>query len=187
MVPTGFDELTKLAGEIGKDVKEMTGALAESLRKLVEANRDNVDLTMANIRVHRRRDPLEGRRHQEPPPCHHAPEVADGEKGRDGLRLRVVRRSEPEVARTLADVAVLAAVAGSARGRALPEGTAVFGEVGLLGEVRAVTDATLRLKEVSSLGFSRVLIPSGNAAESSAFPDLDVTPVRSVEELLERT
>ncbi len=83
-----------------------------------------------------------------------------------------------------ADLAVLAAVAGSARGRALREGTAVFGEVGLLGEVRAVTDASLRLKEAASLGFSRVLLPAGNAAEAAAFPDLEAQPVRNVEELL---
>ena len=86
-----------------------------------------------------------------------------------------------------ADAAVLAAVAGSARQRPLADGTVVFGEVGLLGEVRAVTDATLRLKEAASLGFSRVLLPAGNAGEAAAFPDLDAQPVRSVEELLRLT
>jgi len=72
-VPVQFDELTKLASEIGKDVKELTGALsgsmggekgeakinrivdnvgalAEQLKNLVEANRQNVDVTMANLR-----------------------------------------------------------------------------------------------------------------------------------------
>lgn len=72
-VPVEFDELTKLASDIGKDVKELTGALsasmggeagearinrivdnvgalAEELRRLVEANRANVDVTMANLR-----------------------------------------------------------------------------------------------------------------------------------------
>ncbi|KAA0251106.1 MAG: DNA repair protein RadA [Acidobacteria bacterium] len=86
-----------------------------------------------------------------------------------------------------ADAAVLSAVAGSARQRPLRDGTVVFGEVGLLGEVRAVTDATLRLKEAASLGFSRVLLPAGNAGEAAAFPDLDAQPVRNVEELLRLT
>ena len=68
-----FDELTKLAQDIGKDVKELTGALsgslggetgeakinrivdnvgalAEQLQNLVESNRQNVDVTMANLR-----------------------------------------------------------------------------------------------------------------------------------------
>jgi DNA repair protein RadA/Sms len=62
-----------------------------------------------------------------------------------------------------------------------------FGEVGLLGEVRAVTDAALRLKEAVSLGFTEAFLPSGNATEAAEFPDLAVTPVSSVEELLART
>ena len=86
-----------------------------------------------------------------------------------------------------ADLAVLAAVAGSVRETALPKGAVAFGEVGLLGEVRAVTDATLRLKEAVSLGFTEAFLPAGNAAEAAAFPDLGVTPVASVEELLART
>ena len=86
-----------------------------------------------------------------------------------------------------ADLAVIAAVAGSFRGRALPPESVLFGEVGLLGEVRAVTDAPLRLREALSLGFKRVTIPAGNAAEAAAFPDLEVVPVTSVEELLART
>ena len=72
-VPVQFDELTKLASDIGKDVKELTralsgsmggeageakinrivdnvGALAEQLKNLVESNRQNVDVTMANLR-----------------------------------------------------------------------------------------------------------------------------------------
>ena len=59
--------------------------------------------------------------------------------------------------------------------------------MGLLGEVRAVTDAALRLKEAVSLGFTEAFLPAGNAAEAAAFPDLAATPVASVEELLART
>src|SRR5664279_1861089 len=92
-----------------------------------------------------------------------------------------------ESAEPAADLAVCSAVASSFRGRAVPAGTAVFGEVGLLGEVRAVSDAALRLKEAVSLGFHSALIPAGNAGEAAAFPDLSVVPLRSVEELLERS
>jgi phospholipid/cholesterol/gamma-HCH transport system substrate-binding protein len=72
-VPVEFDQLTKLAEEIGNDVKQLTGALsaslggetgeakinrivdnvgalAEELRALVEANRANVDVTVANLK-----------------------------------------------------------------------------------------------------------------------------------------
>jgi DNA repair protein RadA/Sms len=91
-----------------------------------------------------------------------------------------------ESAEPAADLAVAAAVAGSARGRALTAGTVVFGELGLLGEVRAVSDVALRLKEAVSLGFKGAILPAGNASEAAAFPDVAVTPVRSVEELLEK-
>jgi DNA repair protein RadA/Sms len=92
-----------------------------------------------------------------------------------------------ESAEPAADLAVCAAVAGSLRGRALAPGTFAFGEVGLLGEVRAVSDAALRLKEAVSMGLGTALAPAGNAAEAAAFPDLSVVPLRSVEELLDRT
>ncbi|MBI1849848.1 MAG: DNA repair protein RadA [Planctomycetes bacterium] len=59
------------------------------------------------------------------------------------------------------DLAVALALAGALTGRALPAGTAVFGEVGLRGEVRAVTRASERLAEAARLGFKRVLAPRG--------------------------
>ncbi|MGE5345409.1 MAG: DNA repair protein RadA, partial [Acidithiobacillales bacterium] len=91
-----------------------------------------------------------------------------------------------ESAEPAADLAVAAAVAGSLLGKALPRGTVVFGEIGLLGEVRAVSDVPLRLKESVALGFTGALLPAGNASEASPFSDLRVTPVGTVEELLAR-
>jgi DNA repair protein RadA/Sms len=83
-----------------------------------------------------------------------------------------------------ADLAVAAAVASSLRALPLAERTVLFGEIGLLGEVRAVTDAERRLKEAVSLGFTSAILPFGNAGEAAPFPDLATMPVRSVEELL---
>ncbi|HKC25686.1 MAG TPA: magnesium chelatase domain-containing protein, partial [Thermoanaerobaculia bacterium] len=83
-----------------------------------------------------------------------------------------------------ADLAVAAAVASSLRALPLAERTVLFGEIGLLGEVRAVTDAERRLKEAVALGFTSAILPFGNAAEAAPFPDLATRPVRSVEELL---
>lgn len=85
-----------------------------------------------------------------------------------------------------ADLAVLAAVASSLRGVALPASTAVFGEAGLLGEIRAVTDAPLRLKEAAALGFTRVLLPAGNASDAAGFPDLKAEPIATIGDLLRR-
>jgi len=62
-----------------------------------------------------------------------------------------------------ADLAVVAAVASSARGRPLAAEVVLWGEVGLTGEVRAVGRSEARLREAARQGFSRCLLPAGNA------------------------
>ena len=61
-----------------------------------------------------------------------------------------------------ADLAVVAAVASSVRNRAVAAGTAVFGEVGLAGEVRAVSHAARRVREAAQMGFTRCVMPAAN-------------------------
>jgi len=90
-----------------------------------------------------------------------------------------------EVTEPAADLAIVAALASSARGRALPDGAVFFGEIGLLGEVRRVPAAASRLKEAAALGFGSVWLPGGNAGEAAAFPDLRCQPVGRVAEFLE--
>ena len=60
-----------------------------------------------------------------------------------------------------ADLAVALAIASSALGKALPEDLAVFGEVGLAGELRAARASSRRLKEARKLGFEKILAPAG--------------------------
>src|SRR5207302_964800 len=60
-------------------------------------------------------------------------------------------------------LAVVAAVASSARGRALADDVAVWGEVGLTGEVRAVGRSEARLREAARQGFRRCVLPASNA------------------------
>jgi len=62
-----------------------------------------------------------------------------------------------------ADLAVVAAVASSARGRPLAAEVVLWGEVGLTGEVRAVGRSEARLREAARQGFSRCLLPAGSA------------------------
>jgi DNA repair protein RadA/Sms len=69
-----------------------------------------------------------------------------------------VRISEPA-----ADLAILLAVLSSCREQPLPEKLAVFGEVGLVGEVRPAPRGQERLREAAKLGFRRALIPRANA------------------------
>jgi DNA repair protein RadA/Sms len=61
-----------------------------------------------------------------------------------------------------ADLAVAAAVASSVRNRPVRQKTAVFGEIGLAGEVRAVTQAARRVREAAQMGFTRCILPKGN-------------------------
>ena len=84
-----------------------------------------------------------------------------------------------------ADLGVVAAVASSLRNRAVRPGTAVFGEVGLAGEVRATPQAALRVKEASQLGFTRCVMPAGNAAAAAAGESCRHVGVGTVEEALE--
>ncbi len=60
-----------------------------------------------------------------------------------------------------ADLAVALAIASAARGVALAEGLAAFGELGLTGRLRAATQAERRLEECTKLGFRTVLVPKG--------------------------
>ncbi len=62
---------------------------------------------------------------------------------------------------------MLLACASSLRGKALPQQLAVFGEVGLSGEIRPVPNGQERLKEAAKHGFKYVILPRGNAPQKS--------------------
>src|SRR5688572_29353084 len=90
-----------------------------------------------------------------------------------------VRISEPA-----ADLAVLLAIQGSLRGKALPRGFIAFGEVGLAGEVRPAPRGQERMKEAAKLGFSIALVPKANAPKK-AIEGLTVHAVERVEEAID--
>ncbi|HEY8369728.1 MAG TPA: DNA repair protein RadA [Thermodesulfobacteriota bacterium] len=90
-----------------------------------------------------------------------------------------VRLSEPA-----ADLALIAALASSVRDRPLDPETLVFGEVGLSGEVRAVAQAEPRLREGAKLGFTRAVLPRGNARRLTEAAGLEIVGVRDVSEAL---
>jgi DNA repair protein RadA/Sms len=86
------------------------------------------------------------------------------------------RVSEPA-----ADLGVVIAAASSYLDRPVRGEIVVIGEVGLTGEVRAVTGLAVRLKEAASLGFSGAVVPRNNLAGGERHP-LDVQGVASVDE-----
>jgi len=67
------------------------------------------------------------------------------------------------------DLGVAIAVVASFRDRIVDPRTVLIGEVGLGGQVRAVPQMELRLKEAAKLGFKRAIVPKGQT-----FPDLDL-------------
>ena len=89
-----------------------------------------------------------------------------------------VRLNEPA-----ADLGILAAVASSLRDQPVPPDLALFGEVGLTGEVRSVTFPALRLAELQRNGFTRALVPAAAAREK--VPGVKLQPVRTVREVLQ--
>ncbi|QPF71770.1 DNA repair protein RadA [Roseateles sp. DAIF2] len=90
-----------------------------------------------------------------------------------------VRIGEPA-----ADLAVLLAIQGSLRGRALPKGFIAFGEVGLAGEVRPAPRGQERLKEAAKLGFSVAVVPKANAPKKP-IEGLTVHAVERIEEAMD--
>ena len=89
------------------------------------------------------------------------------------------------IAEPAADLAIVAAVASSLRNRAIPSDVVVFGEVGLAGEVRAATQAPLRVREAAQLGFTRCVVPDGNVAPGDVPAGVAIVGVRTVGEALD--
>jgi DNA repair protein RadA/Sms len=82
------------------------------------------------------------------------------------------------------DMAIIAAVASSFRNAPIEAGTFVFGEIGLSGELRAISQAEIRIKEAAKLGLKKGVIPSNNAKNLKE-PGVEVIGVKNVEEALE--
>jgi DNA repair protein RadA/Sms len=84
-----------------------------------------------------------------------------------------------------ADLGIVAAVASSVRNRPVTAATAVFGEVGLAGEVRGVSQASLRVREAAQMGFIRCIVPQGNCSTDDTPAGCDLIPVTNVSEALD--
>lgn len=70
-----------------------------------------------------------------------------------------------KISEPAADLAVAMAVISSMTNKPLPADMVVFGEIGLSGEIRAVSQPNLRLKEAQKLGFTNAIIPNSFAKE----------------------
>jgi DNA repair protein RadA/Sms len=90
-----------------------------------------------------------------------------------------------EVNEPAADLGVISAIASSFRNLQIPPDTAVFGEVGLTGEVRGVQQAQSRAREAQTLGFKKLILPASNKKGLEKLLGIRVVGVRNLEEALD--
>ena len=88
------------------------------------------------------------------------------------------------ITETAADLAVLLAVLSSYRDRPLDLELAVFGEVGLSGEIRPVPNGPDRLREAVKHGIKRIIAPKGNVPKGGV-PGLEILEVRHLREAID--
>ena len=86
-----------------------------------------------------------------------------------------VRIDEPAV-----DLGVVAAVASSFLDKPVDARTLVIGEVGLAGEVRAVSQVDARVREAMKLGFSRCILPESSRRQLPALSGVELHGVTSL-------
>ena len=93
-----------------------------------------------------------------------------------GLRL-----DEPAV-----DLAVAMALISSLKDKPLAEEAIAFGEIGLAGEIRSVSQALARVNEAVRLGFKRIVIPWHNLQTMSSFGGgIEIIGVRNIRQAFE--
>ncbi len=74
-----------------------------------------------------------------------------------------------KISEPAADLAVAMAVISSMTNKPLPADMVMFGEIGLSGEIRAVTQPNLRLKEACKLGFNSAIIPNSRKKDQKNY------------------
>lgn len=90
-----------------------------------------------------------------------------------------------KIAEPAIDLGIVLAVMSSFRNRAISHKVAAFGEVGLSGEVRAVSMAKLRVAEAQKLGFEICIVPEVCAEECRKNSSIKVIGVKNVQEAMD--
>lgn len=91
-----------------------------------------------------------------------------------------MKMTEPAI-----DLGIAMAIVSSFRERAIGDDMVVFGEVGLSGEVRAVSFAEQRIAEAAKLGFKRAVIPAVCKDKIGKITGIKVIPVSNLSEAIE--
>jgi DNA repair protein RadA/Sms len=91
-----------------------------------------------------------------------------------------IRVNEPAI-----DLGIVSAMAGSFLDRPIDPRVAVFGEVGLTGEIRGISQMETRIKEAARMGFTRCILPRTFSQVGSVEKKMKLTRIGNVKELLE--
>jgi DNA repair protein RadA/Sms len=91
-----------------------------------------------------------------------------------------VKINEPAV-----DLGIISAIASSFLDLPVSEGTVVLGEVGLTGEVRAISQVDIRAQEIKKMGFKACVVPKSNLERMSHVKGLEMIGVGTVKEAIE--
>jgi DNA repair protein RadA/Sms len=90
-----------------------------------------------------------------------------------------IKVEEPAV-----DLGVIASIASSLKNQTIDPELVVFGEVGLGGEVRGISQPEVRVKEASRLGFKRCLLPKQNQEKMKGVKGIELIGARTVEDAI---
>ena len=84
-----------------------------------------------------------------------------------------------------ADLAISLAIASAYKDKALGNDLAVFGEVGLSGEIRTITQTDKRIKECEQLGLKRILTNTGKNISSGS--KLKILDIKNIQDIIKHT
>jgi DNA repair protein RadA/Sms len=83
-----------------------------------------------------------------------------------------------------ADLGMIAAIASNFKDRLIDPETVVFGEVGLGGEVRGVSQSEVRAKEAMRLGFKKCVLPKQNQEKMKGIQGIELIGVRTIQDAM---
>ena len=92
-----------------------------------------------------------------------------------------IRMTEPAI-----DLGIILAIISSFRDKAIADDVLAFGEVGLSGEVRAVSMAEQRVLEAKKLGFERVILPAVCMKSVEKIGGIALVPVENIQDAILR-
>jgi DNA repair protein RadA/Sms len=90
-----------------------------------------------------------------------------------------------EVDEPAVDLGVVTAIVSSFKNLTVDPHTAVFGEIGLTGEVRGAMQASVRAREAQALGFKKIVLPASNVPGLERLLGVRIVGVKSIDDALE--